>query len=232
MEGQLQQLPCYGDQRNKGFCVHCGGTDETRDHVPSKVFLDEPYPENLMVCTSCFDCNNRLSLDEEYLACFLECVIAGDVNPAKMCRPRIARTLTQNAALLRRLQDSKTEHDGQLHWSMEYDRVKAVVLKLARCHMAFEQNEPQIEEPSCVSFRPLAVMGATERAAFVNDDMSLLPEVGSRAMQRLLVVGSDVFSEGWLIVQDDNYRYRVDSGDGYRVRIVLREYLACEIIWG
>ncbi|MDO9119553.1 MAG: hypothetical protein Q7U39_16460 [Nitrospira sp.] len=98
--------------------------------------------------------------------------------------------------------------------------------------MAFEQNEPQIDLPSYVGFRPLAVMVATERSAFEDGhDMGLWPEVGSRAMQRLLVAGSDVFSEGWLIVQDGNYRYRVDSGGGYRVRIVLREYLACEVIW-
>jgi len=43
----MKQLQCYGDSRNKGFCVHCGGPDETRDHVPAKVLLDEPYPENL-----------------------------------------------------------------------------------------------------------------------------------------------------------------------------------------
>lgn len=228
----MQQLPCYGDQRNKGFCVHCGRADETRDHVPSKVFLDEPYPENLSVCTSCFDCNNKLSLDEEYLACLLECVMAGDVDPTKMRRPKIARTLTHTAALLQRLQSAKAEHDGQPHWSVEHDRVKAVVVKLARCHMAFEQNEPQIKEPSYLNFRPLAGMNAMERSAFEDaDDIGLCPEVGSRAMQRLLVVGSDVFSVGWLVVQEGNYRYRVDSGNGYKVRIVLREYLACEIIW-
>ncbi|MEN9493073.1 MAG: hypothetical protein RJA63_3522, partial [Pseudomonadota bacterium] len=36
----MQQFRCYGDDRNKGFCVHCGGPGETVDHVPSKVLLD------------------------------------------------------------------------------------------------------------------------------------------------------------------------------------------------
>ena len=49
----MQQLRCYGDDRNKGFCVHCGGPSETVDHVPSKVLLDEPYPENLMAASAC-----------------------------------------------------------------------------------------------------------------------------------------------------------------------------------
>jgi hypothetical protein len=65
----MQNLKCYGERRNTGFCVHCDGADETDDHVPSKVLLDEPYPENLMVCPSCMHCNNQLSVDEVYLAC-------------------------------------------------------------------------------------------------------------------------------------------------------------------
>jgi hypothetical protein len=70
-EPLMEQLRCSGDDRNKGRCIHCGGPDETRDHSPSKVFLDEPYPENLPVCPSCLQFNNTLSIDEEYLACFL-----------------------------------------------------------------------------------------------------------------------------------------------------------------
>jgi hypothetical protein len=68
----MEQLRCFGDERNEGYCIHCGGSDETRDHSPSKVFFDEPYPKNLPVCPSCLRCNNALSIDEEYLACLLE----------------------------------------------------------------------------------------------------------------------------------------------------------------
>ena len=92
--GWMQQLRCYGDDRNKGFCVHCGGgPTETVDHVPSKVLLDEPYPENLMAAPACRECNNGLSLDEEYLACLLECVIAGDTAPEKLHRTKIPEIL-------------------------------------------------------------------------------------------------------------------------------------------
>jgi hypothetical protein len=47
----------------------------------------------------------------------------------------------------------------------------------------------------------------------------------------LLVVGSDIFQEGWLLIQDGNYRFRVSEEDGLTVKIVLREYLACEVVW-
>jgi hypothetical protein len=33
----------FSDERFNGYCVYCGGEDETGDHVPSKVLLDGPY---------------------------------------------------------------------------------------------------------------------------------------------------------------------------------------------
>ena len=50
-------------------------------------------------------------------------------------------------------------------------------------------------------------------------------------MNRMLVTGTDVFGGGWLEVHPDRYRYRVSQDGGMRVSIVLREYLACEVVW-
>ncbi len=229
----MRQLQCFGDQRNKGFCVHCGGADETDDHVPSKVLLDEPYPQNLMVCSSCLKCNNAFSLNEEYLACLLECVIAGEVDPTNVRRPKIARKLTETPSLMRRLQDARVVRDGHTCWNVENERVRAVVSKLGRCHVAFEYNEPRLEHPTYVDFRPLETMNETDRYAFdgSNELAEAWPEVGSRAMQRSLVVGNDVCSKGWVVVQEGNYRFKVGQDDGLNVKIVLREYLACQIAW-
>lgn len=159
----MQQLRCYGDDRNNGFCVHCGGPSETIDHVPSKVLLDEPYPENLMAAPACRECNNGLSLDEEYLACLLECVIAGDIAPEKLHRAKIGRILRANSSLLTRLQRARTDGAEGPVWAAENDRVSRVILKLARCHAAFELNEPQLHEPSRLGFKPLSLM--TEKSA-------------------------------------------------------------------
>ena len=76
----VKQICDFGDHRELAFCVHCGKETETRDHVPSKVFLDEPLPVNLPVVFSCERCNNELSKDEEYVACLIECVKMGTVN--------------------------------------------------------------------------------------------------------------------------------------------------------
>jgi hypothetical protein len=112
--------------------------------------------------------------------------------------------------------------------------MKAVVLKLARGHAAYEYNQPQLQEPECFEVRPLCVMSETERSAFESvqeEGLAGWPEVGSRAMQRLIVAGADVFSEGWIVVQDGNYRFHVSEEGGLAVKIVLREYLACQVIW-
>lgn len=229
----MRQIHCFGDERNKGFCVHCGGPGETVDHVPSKVLLDEPYPENLMAASACRKCNNGLSLDEEYLACLLECVIAGDTQPEKLHRAKIARILQGNSSLLTRLQRARTDGVAGPVWAPENDRVNRVILKLARCHAAFELNEPQLQEPSHLGIKPLSLMMDDERTAFErdNEEFDVWPEVGSRAMQRVLVAGTDAFDEGWLVVQEGNYRFRTCQANGLTVKIVLREYLGCEVVW-
>jgi hypothetical protein len=230
----MQQFKCYGDERNKGFCVHCGGPDETDDHVPSKVLLDEPYPENLIVCSLCLNCNNAFSIDEEYLACLLECVIAGEADPEKLRRPKIAKILTRNRPLLERLRRAKSAGESGPVWAVENERVKTIILKLARGHAAYEYNEPRLSEPDLIDIKPLVTLDERARRIFEDSNESSLaawPEVGSRALQRLLVVGSDVYSEGWLVVQAGNYRFNVSQEDGLTVKIVLREYLACHIVW-
>lgn len=49
----MHQLRNYGDERQLSACVFCRRETETRDHVPSRVLLDEPYPENLPVVPAC-----------------------------------------------------------------------------------------------------------------------------------------------------------------------------------
>ena len=64
------------------MCVYCGNAAGTRDHVPPKVLLDEPYPPDLPPVPACDECNNRFStmveqtegltvqmVLSEYLAC-------------------------------------------------------------------------------------------------------------------------------------------------------------------
>lgn len=227
----MQQIPNFGDERNKGWCVFCGGPQETRDHAPSRVFLDEPYPENLPVLPACQACNNSFSLDEEYLACLIECARAGSVEQACSARPKVAKALAHKPPLASRLSAARVETSDAIIWRPEEDRVRNVVVKLARAHVAFEQNEPQLDDPVGVSIIPLCGMAEDGRADFeASPDSGGWPEVGSRAMHRILVGAEGEFP--WIEVQPGRYRYLVATGSGgITVRIVIAEYLAAEVTW-
>jgi len=232
----MKQLPDYGDERQTALCVYCGGETRTRDHVPSKVFLDEPYPENLPVVPACRNCNQRFSLDEEYLACLIECVLAGAARVEDVRREKIRQILAKKPALVSRLAQARSETDDGVVFAVEVERVRKVVAKLALGHAAWELHEPRYDdEPVRVTFVPIVVMSQDGRCRFEEEQPrspvpAPWPEVGSRAMQRILT-GADVDAEGWIVVQPGRYRYRAQVSDGMFVRMVISEYLACEAVW-
>lgn len=227
----------FTDERHTGMCVYCGAHPDTHDHVPSKVLLDEPYPPDLPVVGACRRCNTSFSLDEQYLACFLDCVICGGTEASDTYRPNVKRILEKKPLLRSRIEGAwEKDRAGNLLWEPEADRVRNVILKLARGHAAYELY-PKLEEPSTVGFVPLQILSDDQRSAFEqiagDDEIGLWPEIGSRAFLRAFGKSPDrlPLSGGWAVVQTDRYRYAVVEAGGVLVRIVLSEYLACEIVW-
>lgn len=227
----MKQLSSYGDERTLAFCAFCGGETGTRDHCPSRVFLDDPLPENLPVVPACGSCNRGFSVDEEYLACLLSCVIAGSAEPDDQPREKTRRILTSKPALRARIEQSRIVSSGTTVFTPEYDRVLAVVKKLAQGHALYEIHESCTEEPTEIFCTPMRNMTESQRIAFENpESASVWPEVGSRAMQRL-VTGVDLSPKGWLVVQPERYRFHVSQVGGIDARIVVHEYLACQVCW-
>ena len=222
----------FFDRRNTGFCVHCGREDSTRDHVPSKVLLDEPFPENLPLVPCCEACNNGFSDDEPYLACLIECILAGSTEPDRLSREKVKRIFTKRPHISVRIDSGRRQREtGGIWWNPDRDRVRKVVLKLARGHVAYETGEPQLGEPSHLWFAPLCTLSTEQAEAFeILPGTGLWPEVGSRAFFR--ATEGEVESslqERWLVIQRGRYRYLVS--ELRLVRIVLSEYLACEVSW-
>lgn len=212
------------------FCVYCGGPTETRDHVPSRVLLDEPYPPQLPAVPACKLCNETLSKDEVYFACLIECARVGSVSAQAIQREKIRRIFQESPALVVRLTQARTETDNGISFAVEYERVKKVVLKLGRGHVAFELNEPKHHEPHTLSVGPLMCMPEDVYGYFETPPhSSIWPEVGSRAMQRFVSLNPG--SAGWIIVQPGQYRYLASAGPPVVVRIVISEYLGCAITW-
>ena len=243
----MDQLTDYSDSRNKGFCIHCGSglrpDDSNRDHVPTRGLLNPPYPENLPVVQVCRQCNSGFSSDEEYLIAFLGSVLSGSTAPDPVRFPAASGILTHTPRLRDRINRSQRVQatlwgHPDLLWEPELNRIERVIVKNARGHVLYELGEPMLERPSHVSVCPIQAMTARQVDQFENVPRgSGWPEVGSRMMQRAFIVhrlgdSQEVYFDSWQDVQDGVYRYTVTQGpEGILVRMVLREYLACEVGW-
>lgn len=102
-------------------------------------------------------------------------------------------------------------------------------------------------EPTSFWWSVLPTLSDEQRATFDSFHISqLIGEVGCRASQRMAVMelglqsptGEETsmevpaFLTDWQDVQNGRYRYlAVDDEGGVLVRIVVCEYLACEVLW-
>lgn len=241
----MDQLKDYADNRLIVGCIYCGGPEETRDHVPSRVFLDSPFPENLPVLPACSACNGGVSLDEEYLACLIEAAVAGSTDPVHIRRPRVADTMRRNAALRSRIEAAKRVVDGRLAFAPETARIQNVMLKLARGHAAYELSAIRRERPTSLNCWPIDIMAPEARNSWeASHVQQMFGEVGSRGLQRQLVTELTMQSQtgetkklgllinDWIDVQNGRYRYlAIDDGAEVRIKIVIGDYLACEVAW-
>jgi hypothetical protein len=183
----------------------------------------------------CKTCNEGFSLDEEYFVAFLGCVLAGSTEPERQCDPRVQRILSRSAALRARIEHSRSQSttlfdEHRIVWIPERDRIDRVILKNARGHAYFEYGEPMLDAPAHIWSTPLETMNDEDRERFDQvTTRDLWPEVGSRMLTRVLT-GQDLV-DGWVVVQDNIYRYSVIQEGSMLVRSVIQEYLATEVFW-
>jgi hypothetical protein len=234
----MDQLHSFADSRLVVGCLYCSAPTENSEHVPSRVLLDEPYPENLPTMPSCLECNAGFSLDEEYFACLIECARTGSVDA--VTRPKIQKILEHSPALAARIMRARTvSQGGEISFQLEAERVKNVVVKLANGHAVYELDEQRQEDPTHIMVTPLHTLSPEALQHFETIPQSAgllasLPEIGTRAMQRVLIAApaNSVFGSDWVVVQEGQYRYAAIADGPVMVRFVIGEYLACEVIWG
>ena len=241
----MDQLRDYADSRLLSGCIYCGGPAETRDHVPSRCLLERPYPENLPVVGSCARCNQGFSKDEEYLVCLIESALCGSTDPDKIRRPSVARILRNSPTLRARIESAKSESDGRIRFATESERILNIMLKLARGHAAFDLSPPCRSEPNHFWCGPMSALSDDQHDAFNEAHVQhLFGEVGSRGLQRAFVTQVTLqsasgeqsvlplFVNDWVDVQENLYRYlAIDDAGGMVTRIVVAEYLGCEVAW-
>ena len=135
---------------------------------------------------ACLRCNNDASPDEQYVACLVDCVIAGSSAPSDKHRDKVRRTLEQKPALQSLIDAGRSSGARrEILWTPDPQRVKNIVLKLARGHVAYEYSETQTEEPEYVRYEPLPRMSEEQVRSFEQSPLlQAWPEIGSRAFMR------------------------------------------------
>lgn len=140
------------------YCIYCGATASTRDHVPPKLLLDKPFPPNLQTVPSCRACNNDASLDEQYFLALVSHVATSPSIAAKLAPGgSIDRAFSYSPALEERLLKALDVDDetGNPVIRPEIHRVRRVVQKVATGLFALRYGRvPVSSEISHVALYP------------------------------------------------------------------------------
>lgn len=231
----VERFPLFHDDRIGRTCFHCGSAQtETVDHVPPKVFLDKPYPGDLITVPSCRPCNSESSDDEQYVASLIEVVICGTTDPRQLKRRKISETLEHAPALRERLSRASAARDGDHFVHPEQERVDRVLEKIARGLWRFETAQDTANLEAVVSCNVAPLMDESAIMCFFSSGSGLAGwgEIGSRGFIRSIHGSNEsVHGSGWEDVQVGRFSFSVDSG-GDRVRMIFNEYLYAEVhLW-
>lgn len=230
----MEQLDEEGlDERIAHSCCYCGSMQGpfTRDHVPAKVFLDAPYPDNLIVVPSCEKCNNGKSMDEEYCACIFEMFECGFVDDDMFERPKIARIVKHRPAFRKMLKEAFKFAPKKGVW-VEYDKaricnVSANTAKgIVRYEGGFNVSEMR---PSTFFIERQSQEALAEFESVWKLRHEMYPEVGSRLLRRIVEKQEAV--PKWKIVQPGRFRYAVcQHRTCFEVRLVFRELVGAVVL--
>lgn len=220
----MLQRPEYGEGHPERMCCYCGAWAETVDHVPSKVLLDEPYPENLPVVPCCRKCNKEFSLDEEYVAVLLECVRWQTFEPEQFKREKIRKIVEHSPAILKTVRE--TVHpllDGHFSIDPKNARLNKVLTKLIVGHLRFEGLDQCFlhDGVDITSYQDIHANSEFYRQFHSPIFSGSLPEVGSRALITMAENGRA--GSWWFEVQPDIYEYCV-APDNSEVRIIIQGF--------
>lgn len=141
------------------MCIYCGDTATTRDHVPPKALLVQPFPLNLRTVPACQSCNVSWSLDEQYLAIALT-YLADDprIQAELETGGSIDRALTAAPTLDDRITSSLSVKDGRVFFAPEIARMHRIAEKIAHgLHCLKYGAGPRLE-----NFRALRIFGPGE----------------------------------------------------------------------
>ena len=229
------QIEPQNDTRYEDICCYCQkqfDNDKTRDHIPSKVLLDKPYPENLPIAFCCFNCNQSFSTDEEYFACIIEYLIAGTKNAEEIQREKIRKILNKKENLKKIIEKNINETNGELSINFAESALKNIIKKIIFGHLSYELSNPYIQNPKYIEFNTIDKLNDLEFQEFINDtSIDIAPEIGTRASLGYNIKDDSPFSS-WKIVQENNYQYKLEILESETVlKVIIRNKVYIMAIW-
>lgn len=226
----------YWDKRQKNGCIYCGAPAFTREHIPSKAFLVEPYPENLPTIPACFECNNGFSLDEQYCACFLE-ILKTHIFEGYICNRHISHILEKTPSLKNLILSQINISDGIVNFELDKNRFTKIINKLAIGHSGYEFDNVTFEEPKTTWFDFEFNLTSAQKEDFLELPITnKLPEISSRFTSSAYIVenvetGEFFVLNTWCAVQEKQYSYCVflNRTGGITVRMIISDLLYCQV---
>lgn len=226
------------------MCIYCGKKAVTREHVPSKVFLAKPYPDNLGIIPACFECNQSFSKDELFLSLLIEILKkrhSGSTykfDEGTKGRFHYNRTLVKE--ILNVVENNNLDQFEQ--------RISRIIFKLAVGHSVFELSEGFCIKNGEVNYSFSPSMCEEEIEEFTlpfTIGGGPMPEIGSRVFDRMMVIELDmepvldheqtlkqklIFLD-WVDVQDTKYAYTCYRfGDKIVVKIIISDFLHAKVV--
>lgn len=226
----------YWDKNRDCGCVYCGDVATTREHVPSKTFLIEPYPDNLPTIPACFSCNNGFSFDEQYVAYYLE-ILKSYIFIGYKSDEKVLTALEKVPVLKHLIASQIKEINGKIHFNFDRGRFIKVINKLAIGHAGYDFDNVDFDGPVNTWF---------EFAPFLNDAllqqflqpqiMDKIPEISSRFSCNYCVLenvetGESFLLNDWIVVQEQRYKYHIyiNETGGITVKMVILDILYCQV---
>ena len=233
----------YTDERHGDHCVVCGVPltlgKSSKDHVPPKSVLNKPYPNRLPTVPACTKCNNESGAKDEYFAAWLGATMSMTVDPDHQVLPKTATILRSNQELMQRLNREFTRahnKEGKFlflrHAPESRNEITDTILKVGRGLVLFELGEFRPDPPIFHFVQFAGNMSHEDRREFdASVEISVLPEIGARAMSRMLIDGNNNSYSSWVNVQDGVFRYMAFVYDGLVIKMIFHEYLLVQFIW-
>lgn len=231
----MRQVVKYYDARQDDFCVYCGNSlkkFKTLDHVPSKILMDEPYPENLPKVNSCNNCNQSFSTNELYFSCIIEYLICQSTDIESFQRERIIKKLRQKPRIRSEIENKLFIKNNLLFYPFDDIKFLEVLRKLLLGHLAFEFSIPTINQLERVEVKLRSEISDWDFQKFKDSQtIEIAPEVGSRAMGAFLMNDYNLKNE-WKSVDKNFYEYLVEQNTNeFTVKIIIRNTILIRGDW-